>query len=198
MTNTWLIADPHFGHSGVCRFLREDGTKMRPFDDPETMDKVMIERWNERVDDRDRVYVLGDLAMNKRAMVKVLPRLKGRLVLIKGNHDILKLKEYTPFFDDIRAYHVLDGMIQSHIPIHPESLARFGANIHGHLHHRRVQFYRGIDMIKGGVIYENDPRYHCVSVEHTGYAPISFEAVKQRILAEGGQVGFKERGDAAL
>lgn len=197
MTNTWLIADPHFGHAGVCRFLREDGTKMRPFDDPETMDKVMIERWNERVDDRDRVYVLGDLAMNKRAMVKVLPHLKGRLVLIKGNHDILKLKEYTPFFDDIRAYHVLDGMIMSHIPIHPESLARFGANIHGHLHHRRVM-QKVYCHDKTDVEKVPDPRYHCVSVEHTGYAPISFEAVKQRILTEGGQVGFRERREAAL
>lgn len=197
--NTWLIADPHFGHSGVCRFLREDGTKLRPFDDPETMDNVLVERWNERVSDQDRVYVLGDVAMNKRALVKVLPRLKGRLVLIKGNHDILKMKEYAAFFDDIRAYVVLDGMILSHIPIHEASLARFGTNIHGHLHANRVMQrvvrYNPTQLASVNII---DPRYFCVSVEHTDYAPISFDEVKKRIISQGGTTGFKPKGEVAL
>ena len=32
----------------------------------------------------------------------------------------------------------MNGMILSHIPIHTESLGRFGTNIHGHLHANRV------------------------------------------------------------
>jgi calcineurin-like phosphoesterase family protein len=36
MRTTWLIADTHFGHLGVCKFLRNDGiTKLRPWDSPE-------------------------------------------------------------------------------------------------------------------------------------------------------------------
>lgn len=34
MPSVWLVSDTHFGHAGVCRFLREDGTKLRPWDDP--------------------------------------------------------------------------------------------------------------------------------------------------------------------
>lgn len=190
MVKTWLTADPHFGHAGVCRFLRADGTKLRPWDDVEEMDKAMVQLWNEHVNAEDRVYILGDLAMSKRGMDKVLPLLKGRLVLIKGNHDIFKLKDYTRYFDDIRAYHIVDGMIMSHIPIHEDSLARFGTNIHGHLHAGRVT-----KTIPGplwhGDVKVLDERYFCVSVEHTGFAPITLDEVKKRILAQGGTVGFK-------
>ena len=72
-------------------------------------------------------------------------------------------------------------MILSHIPIHEDSLGRFGVNIHGHLHANRVK--------KDGVI---DPRYHSVCVEQTpDYAPILFEDVLKRIQSEGGTVGFR-------
>ncbi|MGA1873758.1 MAG: hypothetical protein ACMUHY_08805, partial [Thermoplasmatota archaeon] len=44
-------------------------------------------------------------------------------VLIKGNHDIFKLTDYTKYFRDIRGYHVMNGLILSHIPISKDSLA---------------------------------------------------------------------------
>ena len=40
MPAVWLVSDTHFGHAGVCRFLREDGTKLRPWDDPAEMDEL--------------------------------------------------------------------------------------------------------------------------------------------------------------
>lgn len=161
---TWAIADPHFGHRNICAFSGADGTKLRPWDNPNEMDDEMRRRWNELVDAQDRIYVLGDVVINRRCL-SILPQLKGRKVLVKGNHDIFKLRDYLPHFDDIRAYvvgkHVdTDGnerkYILSHIPLHPDSVGRFGINIHGHIHDRVI----------------NDPRYVCVSVEHTGYAPI--------------------------
>jgi hypothetical protein len=36
-----------------------------------------------------------------------------------------------------------------------------------------------------------DTRYHCVCVEQTDFAPVLFEDVIKRIVAEGGEVGFK-------
>lgn len=191
MSTIFLIADTHFGHAGVCRFLRDDGTKLRPWDDPTEMDEAMIERWNKTVGPKDKVYHLGDVVINRRCL-NMLYRLNGDKVLIKGNHDIFRLEEYTRFFRDVRAYHVLDGMIMSHIPVHEESLARFGVNIHGHLHYRRVLMTARFTHAKKDII---DPRYHCVSVEHTDYAPIALEVVKQRILEQGGQVGFKPKED---
>lgn len=185
MPAVFLVSDTHFGHAGVCRFLRDDGTKLRPWDDPAEMDEEMVRRWNETVRPNDKVYHLGDVVINRRAL-KTLARLNGDKVLIKGNHDIFRMDEYTPYFRDIRGYHVMNGMILSHIPVHEESLARFGTNIHGHLHYNRVKVY-SIDEEKHVV----DPRYHCVCVEHTDFRPILFEEVIKRIKEEGGTVGFK-------
>ena len=179
---TFITSDTHFGHAGVCRFTHEDsGVKIRPWTDPDEMDEEMVERWNDTVRPNDKVYHLGDVVINRKSL-SIMSRLNGDKVLIRGNHDIFRDDEYRKYFRELRAYHVMNGMILSHIPIHEESIGRFGTNIHGHLHTRRV--------MKDGVI---DPRYHCVCVEQTDFAPILFEDVVERILAEGGSVGFKER-----
>ena len=194
MSSVWLTSDTHFGHNGVCIFTQADGvTPLRPWDTPGEMDEAMVVAWNKRVKPEDRVYHLGDVVINRKAL-KILDRLNGRKVLIKGNHDIFKLKDYTPYFDDIRSYHVMNGLILSHIPVHTDSLARFGCNIHGHLHSNRVMKARGVDAKTGQILYSNeiDPRYHCVCVEQTpDFAPILFEDVLERIRLEGGSVGFR-------
>lgn len=161
----FVIADTHFGHRGVCEFLRADGTKLRPWDNAADMDDAMIKAWNKIVKPEDRVYVLGDLAINRKA-VATIANCYGRKVLVKGNHDIFNLNDYLPYFDDIRAYVVKKTpqggkLIMSHIPIHEESLGRWGLNIHGHLHSNVVM--RG---------KKPDPRYVCVSVEQTNFVPI--------------------------
>lgn len=184
MPSVFLTADPHFGHQGVCRFTRDDGSKLRPYDSAEEMDEDMVRRWNDTVRPGDKVYVLGDVVINRKAL-GIMRRLNGDKVLIKGNHDIFKLEDYTPHFRDIRGYHVMNGLILSHIPIHEESLGRFGCNVHGHLHYRRVTRPNG----RGG--NEIDPRYWCASVEHTDYRPILFEEVLKQIVEQGGTVGFK-------
>ena len=188
MPAVFLVSDTHFGHAGVCRFLRDDGTKLRPWDDPAEMDEFMVKAWNERVRPGDKVYHLGDVAIARKSL-NILSRLNGDKVLIKGNHDIFKLSDYAEHFRDIRAYHVMNGMILSHVPVHEESLARFGTNIHGHLHYRRVLQNFGKLNKQPEVV---DLRYHCVCVEHTDYAPILFEDVIKRIQAEGGIVGFRD------
>lgn len=193
MPGSFLVSDTHFGHAGVCRFLRDDGTKLRPWDDPDEMDEEMVKRWNETVRPNDKVYHLGDVVINRKAL-KTLSRLNGDKVLIKGNHDIFRLEEYTEYFRDVRGYHVMNGMILSHIPVSESSLGRFGTNIHGHLHYNRVKKPRGVDVKTGEILYSDivDPRYYCVCVEHTDYRPVLFEEVIKRIVNEGGTVGFKQ------
>jgi calcineurin-like phosphoesterase family protein len=192
MPASFLVSDTHFGHAGVCRFTREDGTKLRPWDDPDEMDEEMVKRWNETVRPNDKVYHLGDVVINRKAL-KTLSRLNGDKVLIKGNHDIFRLEEYTEYFRDVRGYHVMNGMILSHIPVSESSLGRFGTNIHGHLHYNRVKKMRGYDVKTNTALYsdEIDPRYHCVCVEQTDFRPILFEHVIKRIEEEGGIVGFR-------
>jgi hypothetical protein len=59
---------------------------------------------------------------------------------------------------------------------------------------------RGVNVVTGKVLYsdEIDPRYHCVCVEQTDFAPILFEDAIKRIEAEGGEVGFKNGNGPAM
>ena len=193
MPAVFLYSDPHFGHQGVCKFMRNDGvTKLRPWDNVEEMDEHLIKVYNERVRPNDKIYFLGDVVINRRAL-STLARLNGDKVLIRGNHDIFRDDEYRLYFRELRAYHVMNGMILSHIPVHEASLGRFGNNIHGHLHANRVMKPKGVDPDTGEILYgdEIDPRYHCVCVEATDFAPILFEDVIKRIEEEGGTAGFR-------
>lgn len=174
---TWVTADLHLGHSNIVKFGDKDGNPIRGkfWATHEEHDEAIIANHNALVDPSDRVYLLGDICMSRRS-VHMLGRLNGRLVLVKGNHDIFKLEEYTPWVDDIRSCVVQkdgDGnkVILSHIPVHPGCLDRWGTNIHGHLHQNQVLLPNG----------KPDPQYICVSLEHTDYKPIQLhEALKRR------------------
>jgi calcineurin-like phosphoesterase family protein len=178
--NTWLISDTHFGHENILNFKRDDGTKLRDFSTVEEMDEAMIHNWNSVVGPKDRIYHLGDVVINRRAL-STLSRLNGRKMLVKGNHDIFKADEYLEYFDDIKAYHVIDGLLLSHVPVHPDSLGRFGCNVHGHLHYREVVDANGVA----------DLRYINVSVECINYTPISLEGLKWIIGGLGGSTQMK-------
>ena len=157
----WVTSDLHFGHANVCKFLKDDGSKVRPWDNYEEMDVELIKRFNERVKPDDKCYILGDVVLNRRAL-PTIGRLNCKdLVLIKGNHDLFRLNEYTPYFRDIRAYMVFEDVLLSHIPVHPQSLDRWKGQIHGHLHNDLV--------LKDGI---PDLRYFNACVEQHEFAPI--------------------------
>ncbi len=168
MSNIFLVSDHHFGHQNSCLWLREDGiTKQRPFDTSDECDEIMIERHNAIVKPGDKVYFLGDLAMSKKHLPKIA-KLNGTKILIKGNHDQEKLSVYLEYFKDVRASHQLDKMLLTHIPIHPGSLSRWKANVHGHTHTGNV-------MLDDGT---KDKRYICVCVEQINFTPVSLEELK--------------------
>lgn len=163
MSNTFLIADTHFCHTNILTFKNKNGEPLRVFSSIQEHDECLIDAWNSVVSKNDKVYHLGDIGFfNATKMKEIFSRLNGAKVLIKGNHDCLKLSAYSEVFKDVRATHVLDKFILSHIPIHQQSLPRWKANIHGHLH--------------DGVAGEG---YECVSVEHLkDYKPVSFDTIR--------------------
>ena len=165
MSRTWVYSDPHFYHKNIVKFTNYDGTKLRPWDDVETMTEEMIEWYNELVSAEDRVYILGDVAFTTTNIISTVGRMNGRKVLVPGNHEPKKMKKYIDLFDDVRGYVQRNGFIMSHIPIHPGSLGRWGLNIHGHTHNNTVKAFSGPDLE-----YE-DNRYYCACVERTNFRP---------------------------
>lgn len=167
---TWVYSDPHFYHSNICKFTKEDGSKLRPWDNADEMTEDLIKWYNEMVNDTDRVYILGDVAFSAANMRNAVSRLKGRKVLVPGNHEPPKMRKYFDLFDDVRGYVVKKGFIMSHIPIHPGSLSRWELNIHGHTH-ANVVTSLCVDMDTNKAEMLPDERYYCACVERTDFRP---------------------------
>jgi hypothetical protein len=174
MKNVFLIADLHFGDSDMVITLDGGTHPIRPFNSIEQHDQAIIDNWNRVVTHpSDKVYVLGDVAQKKKDLEN-FGKLNGKKILIKGNHDIYEMKEYAKYFKDIRATHRLDnGILMSHIPIHPSTFGKaHKVNVHGHIHDKRVMEFK-----PNNVGYTIDPRYFCVSCEKINYTPINLEEI---------------------
>ena len=186
MSNRFVISDTHFGHTNSWeKFKLPNGDPLRPFTSTEEMDETMVERWNAVVRPQDTVYHLGDVVINRKSLHHV-KRLNGKKRLVRGNHDIFKDEDYREVgFESLYGVRVfVDQFILSHIPLHPDCVTeRFKVNVHGHLHANEVMRTR-TNMVHGymtGLVTEPDPRYLCVSVEHTNYEPLHFDEVQARI-----------------
>ena len=172
----FFTSDTHFDHANILTFQRADGTPLRPFANVDEMNETLIARWNEVVRPSDHIYHLGDVTMARGKATthidQIMRRLNGHKRICLGNHDQLASRWYFEHFEKVKAYNVLDGLLFTHIPIHPESLGRFRANVHGHLHANRVM----------ASPHHPDQRYLSVCVEHTDYRPVSLEELKTQIL----------------
>jgi calcineurin-like phosphoesterase family protein len=79
---TWFTADLHFGHANIIQYCA------RPFLDVDSMNNVLVDRWNESVKPADTVWVLGDVALGRiDETLELVGELNGRKVLLAGNHD---------------------------------------------------------------------------------------------------------------
>ncbi|MCQ2538953.1 MAG: metallophosphoesterase [Acetatifactor sp.] len=162
----YFIADLHFGDGRILSY------ENRPFADVKEMDEELIRRWNERVTEEDTVYVLGDFsAYDQEKNKEILKRLKGRKVLIMGNHDRHQTAQAwrNAGFEECSQWPVIykDFYMLSHEPLYINTNMPY-ANLYGHVH--------------------NNPSYKtaskqsvCVSVERIDYTPISMEEVTERM-----------------
>jgi calcineurin-like phosphoesterase family protein len=167
MNDVFFIADLHLGHGNLINFKQDDGiTPERPFSSIEEMHEVFISNWNGVVKPTDKVYVLGDVVMRRKAL-ELLNRFNGRKSLVRGNHDIFKIEEYLMYFKNVHTQVEKKGIICTHIPIHPNSVDRYGVNVHGHLHRHSL----------------NDKKYFCVSADRINFTPIEFSELTAKIAA---------------
>lgn len=186
MPNTFFASDHHFGHANILNFVQHDGKPCRPFTTLENMHETMIENHNRVVRDQDTVYFLGDVAIPRKGL-QFIARLNGKKRLVMGNHDVFVKNQNRDYFaagfDQVSAFKKFDRFVCTHVPVHPDSLGRWGVNVHGHTHNNCMKLARGVDARTGAVVYsdKNDPRYFNVCVENINYTPISLEEINVRI-----------------
>lgn len=116
----YYIADLHFFHAAM-----NDRMDRRGFADMLEMNEYMICKWNDKVNQNDDVVILGDLSWgNAEETSSLLKRLKGKLYLIQGNHDVRYLKKQTmdlSRFEWVKSYEEMSDnkrkVILCHYPI---------------------------------------------------------------------------------
>ncbi|MAE86668.1 MAG: hypothetical protein CMB80_28295 [Flammeovirgaceae bacterium] len=131
----YFTSDLHFGHRNIIRYCN------RPFNTVSEMNLGIIENWNNVVTDKDRVFVVGDVALCGTEEAKeYITQLNGHKICIKGNHDghekhMLKMgfDEFHYSFD----YEMPDGRVAllNHYPVPRELFKNYDILIHGHIHH---------------------------------------------------------------
>jgi len=188
-----FIADLHIGDKGVAEKLR--GLTV------EEHDALIVENWNTVVEGfEDITYVLGDIGNDKsKSFWPTLHKLKGRVILIGGNHDN-DIEELPKFTWQIMGCMEHEGYILTHIPVHPDEFTRweeygqvYKGNIHGHIHHHDV--LAGIECGTAPFCYFNnkridglckecenailykDKRYFNVCCEKVNYTPLTLEEI---------------------
>jgi len=78
----FFTADLHLGHHNIIDYCD------RPYRSVDQMNAALVDRWNDTVGPDDEVIVLGDFAMGRlRDTLPLAGRLRGRKVLVTGNHD---------------------------------------------------------------------------------------------------------------
>lgn len=216
MTKTFYSSDHHFNHANILNFKDYNGCPVREFDNVDQMNEAMIDFHNSVVGVNDTCYFLGDVSMTASGLQHV-KKMNGRKILIKGNHDIFKLKQYTEVFEDIRAFKIYPehGIICSHIPLHPSAFergSRWKGNVHGHLHVNNVRLpsieFNEEDILDSGfletdvlfprnLVYNHknplDERYLNVSVEQINFTPVDFEYILEYFNIEKNKGQFKQK-----
>lgn len=101
----YYIADLHF----FCKSQTNEGSvnyDKRPFATVDEMHEEMLRRWNEKVTNGDTVYILGDVSMRGKneELISLVARLKGKKILLRGNHDDLSDYRYKQLFHEVCDY----------------------------------------------------------------------------------------------
>ena len=170
--NIWFISDTHFGHKNIIKFLKSDGTPIRPrpgtnepFSCIEEHDQLLVDNWNGLINNGDKVYCLGDFGNPEFGF-----RLAGEKRLILGNHDhkwdvLLKVFGKIMLNTYLKHFKVPEtefNAIFTHMPTNSEAdhahrMVDF--NVHGHIHEKMLP----------------NPHYINLCVENTSMKPVHLD-----------------------
>lgn len=168
----YFISDTHFGHGGSLKWPNGNA---RDFPDIQTMNQTIVDNWNSIVTDEDIVYCLGDFSYktSTSTLKHIFQSLKGKIILIKGNHDgqTLKANQQAHRFESVHDILEIEyndtHFVLCHYPLESWRLKEKGSiHLHGHTHGGKSTH----DMTE-------KPNRMDVSVEAINYTPISIDEV---------------------
>lgn len=165
----YFIADTHFSKENIRLY------ENRPFESVAEMNRAIVQRWNDRVNQEDEVYVLGDFGADGQEAL-ILRQLNGRKFLVKGNHDVQANQYYRDCgFEEVYDYPIIikDFWILSHEPLYVNTNMPY-ANLFGHVHNSPI-------------FKTYSSQHYCVSAERINYTPISFDDIALAIQNEAGK-----------
>ena len=175
--NTFFTADLHLGHSRILTL-----GKGRPFNTIDEMDDTIISNWNAVVTNEDMIYILGDFSFgNTRKTLDYLQRLRGRKILVSGNHDgkrqtVAIREEYEAIHNLVRikvndkkainGYHT--PIVLCHYALRSWQNSHYGTwHLYGHSH--------GMLSDIGGLCMD-------VGVDCHNFYPVSYEVIRMYML----------------
>lgn len=148
MNKIYFIADTHFFHANILKHCPN-----RPYfgtGNAIAHDEWLIDLWNNTIQKKDIVYIVGDFAFgNKERVIRLLGKLHGQKHLIVGNHDSssVKLPNYFESMQQIKDLNFKASvhpflakdfnLSLCHYPLVSWSRKNYGAcMVHGHCHGR--------------------------------------------------------------
>lgn len=131
----YFTSDTHFGHKRIIELCN------RPFKSASHMDNELAKNWNSVVKNHsDVVYILGDFSMKGKNeeswILRMIKKLKGRKVLILGNHDKLRPFDYVDLgFESVHTSLILGERIMlCHDPAWAVAVPDDWTTLCGHVH----------------------------------------------------------------
>jgi calcineurin-like phosphoesterase family protein len=175
--HTYIIADTHLNHGNIATYCQR----------PANFTELIRRNWNNTVRDEDIIIHLGDVGIGDWKLFDI-ENLKGRKILIRGNHDRQHSCQWWMNHGFQTAVDALlyRGCWMTHEPADrlPEHAH---LNIHGHLHNifHGFQAPGALSRDRFALRY---PWQRLFAVEYTKYAPVNLEKFlshPDRYLARG-------------
>ena len=140
----YYISDLHLFHDNSIRFDN------RPFENLEDMHETIREKWNSKITNGDRVYILGDISFRGKNenLIAYIATLKGHKILVKGNHDDVSDYRYNQLFEEISSliHDSVAGknydLVLCHYPIFSwKQMGKGSILLYGHTHNSEEDNY---------------------------------------------------------
>ena len=127
MSLVYFTSDLHLGHDLAAE--KRGFSSLAEHDDG-----VIDSFWQAGMTKRDKLFVLGDIAMSKMGLLRIKSLPTVNVVVLLGNHDVLGSVHYLYVFKDIIGPITYRSFWLTHIPMHEQEIFTRKGNIHGHIH----------------------------------------------------------------